>query len=163
MEASGPRRQKRTALCLLPGADPVKGHGCTHVHPIIWLGFRCSASHSIREGKRRGGSTWWVLVAGEETKESLSTWPRAAAAQQSSERVGRQRERENEEGRGMQRTEGEADGEKKNARASCGPFFSFFENLCFFFFLSLLIFYSCWFHVSILFIGHYQWLVQHLF
>jgi hypothetical protein len=36
------------------------------------------------EGKRRGGSTWWVLVAGEETGEetgeSLSTWLRAAAA-----------------------------------------------------------------------------------
>jgi hypothetical protein len=44
------------------------------------------------EGKRRGGSTWWVLVAGEETGketgESLSTWLRAAAttaAHQSSE------------------------------------------------------------------------------
>uniref|UniRef100_A0A804QTI5 Uncharacterized protein n=1 Tax=Zea mays TaxID=4577 RepID=A0A804QTI5_MAIZE len=34
------------------------------------------------EGKRRRGSTW-VLVAGEETNESLSTWLRAAAAAQS--------------------------------------------------------------------------------
>ena len=66
----------------LPGADPIKGHGCTRVHPIIFaktskfgvacqilansfrLGFRCSA---WREGKRRGGSTWWVLLAGEDT------------------------------------------------------------------------------------------------
>jgi hypothetical protein len=38
------------------------------------------AQHKGREGKRRGGSTWWVLIAGEETKESLSTWPREAAA-----------------------------------------------------------------------------------
>jgi hypothetical protein len=26
-----------------------------------------------REGKIRGGSTWWVLVVGEETNKSLST------------------------------------------------------------------------------------------
>jgi hypothetical protein len=41
------------------------------------------------EGKRRDGCTWWVIVAGEETGESLSTWLRAAAAavtHQSSER-----------------------------------------------------------------------------
>jgi hypothetical protein len=42
-------------------------------------------SFAQHEGKRRGGNTWWVLVAGEETKESLSTWLRAAAANQSSE------------------------------------------------------------------------------
>jgi len=38
-----------------------------------------------------------VLVDGEETRESLSTWPRAAAAQQSSESESREREREREE------------------------------------------------------------------
>jgi hypothetical protein len=43
-------------------------------------------SFAQHEGKRRGGNTRWVLVAGEETKESLSTWLRAAvAANQSSE------------------------------------------------------------------------------
>ena len=71
----------------------------------------------------------WVYNAGEETKESLSTWPRAAAAQQSSgsERVARERETEGggkeEEGsgrKGKQVTAG-----KKNGRASCGPFFQF--------------------------------------
>jgi len=39
-----------------------------------------------------------VLVAGAETKESLSTWPRAAAAQSSGER---ERERERERGGGV--------------------------------------------------------------
>jgi hypothetical protein len=48
-----------------------------------------------REGKRRGGSTWWVLVAGEETNESLRTWLRAAAAHQSSESEGGARETQN--------------------------------------------------------------------
>lgn len=46
------------------------------------LGF---AQH---EGKGRGESTWWVLVDGEETNESLNTWVKAAApaaAHQSSE------------------------------------------------------------------------------
>jgi hypothetical protein len=40
-----------------------------------------------QEDKRRDGNTWWVLVAGEETDEGLSTWRRtaAAAAHQSSE------------------------------------------------------------------------------
>jgi hypothetical protein len=33
-----------------------------------------------REGKRRGGDTWWELVAGEEADEGLSTCRRAAAA-----------------------------------------------------------------------------------
>ena len=103
------------------------------------LGFRCSASHSIREGKGREGMGWKYLVgarrlvAGEETKESLSTWPSAAVAQQSSgsERVARERDRRREGGRGK-RTEGEADGGKKNAR-----------EFVFFFSLSHLIFYSC--------------------
>jgi hypothetical protein len=81
------------------------------------------------------------LVAGEETKESLSTWPRAEAAQQSSgsERVARETEgggkkeseRKAADGRGSRRRE------KKNARASCEPFFSFFD-FCFLFFLIFL-------------------------
>ena len=71
-----------------------------------------------------------MLVAGEETNESLSTWPRAAAAQQSSdsERVARERDE-----RGAKRgCSGRKGGmqvmhrrRKKNARASCGPFFQF--------------------------------------
>ena len=65
------------------------------------------AQHKGREGKGRGGSTWWVLVAGKETKECLSTWPRAAAAAAPSvvwERECSEREQEEEEeGRGMQR------------------------------------------------------------
>jgi hypothetical protein len=32
-----------------------------------------------REGRRRSGSNWWVLVAGEETNKNLSAWLRAAA------------------------------------------------------------------------------------
>jgi len=71
-----------------------------------------------------------VLVAGEETKDRLSTWPRAAAAQQFSGSDGSERER----GGGGQRTEGEADGEKKTHGLLCGPFFSFFEKLCLIFF-----------------------------
>jgi hypothetical protein len=47
-----------------------------------------------REGKIRVGSTWWVLVAGEETNESLSTWLRAAAAAQHSTSRRTHRERE---------------------------------------------------------------------
>jgi len=49
-----------------------------------------------------------VLVAGEETNESLSNWPRAAAAQQSSEseRVASERERQ----RGGKRDADAADG-----------------------------------------------------
>jgi hypothetical protein len=34
---------------------------------------------SQQEGKRRGGNTWWVLVAGEDTDEGLGTWRRTAA------------------------------------------------------------------------------------
>jgi len=91
-----------------------------------------------------------VLFAGEETNESLSTRPRAAAAAQQSsgsERVARERERGGKrdaaDGRGMQVYASTA-GEKKNARASCGPFFSVSLKISvFFFFLSLLIFYSC--------------------
>ena len=96
-----------------------------------------------------------MLVAGEETNESLSTWPRAAAAQQSSESERGSSERENEEGReperergleeggGMQRTEGGNAGyastaEKKTHGLLVGRFPGFFENLCFFLiFLSL--------------------------
>jgi hypothetical protein len=67
-----------------------------------------------------------VLVAGEETNESLSTWPRAAAAQQSSES---ERERRTRREEGMQRTDGGNAGYAstagKNTRASCGPFFQF--------------------------------------
>jgi hypothetical protein len=50
-----------------------------------------------REGKR-SGSTWWVLVAGEETNKNLSTWLRAAAAavhQSSENEKGREREMQN--------------------------------------------------------------------
>jgi hypothetical protein len=94
-----------------------------------------------------------VLVAGEEAKESLSTWPRAAAAAQQSsgrERVARERQKEGgrkEEGSG-QRKHVDGGQKKNNARRHgllVGRFFSFFENLCFFIFsfLFLLIFYSC--------------------
>ena len=36
-----------------------------------------------QEGKREGGHTWWVLVAGEETDEGLRTWRRTGAADSS--------------------------------------------------------------------------------
>jgi hypothetical protein len=67
--------------------------GCTPVHPIIFaktskfgvacqipansfrLGFQCSA---WREGKRRGGSTWWVLVAGHRSSESKGATERTS-------------------------------------------------------------------------------------
>jgi len=48
-----------------------------------------------QKGKRGNGNTWWVLLAGEETNESLSTWLRAAAASES-ERGARAREGETE-------------------------------------------------------------------
>ena len=86
-----------------------------------------------------------MLVAGEGTNENLSTWPRAAAAQQSSEseRVARERERRTRSEEGMQRTE-RGNGmqvmhrrrEKKNARASCGPFFSVSMKISVFFYFS---------------------------
>jgi hypothetical protein len=97
-----------------------------------------------------------VLVAGEETNESLSTctWLRAAAAHQSSEseRGARQTERAGKKNAADLRTEGECagciDGEKKKKThgLSCGPGFfshSFFEKFFFylFFFLSLLIYF----------------------
>jgi hypothetical protein len=97
------------------------------------------AQHKGREEKRRGGSTWWVLVDGEETRESLSTWPRAAAAQQSSESESREREREREEaeeGRGGR--DAADDGrllyihqrrKKKTHGLLVGRFFSFSEAL----------------------------------
>ena len=93
-----------------------------------------------------------MLVAGEETNESLSTWPRAAAAQQSSEseRVARERETE----RGGKRDA--ADGRRmqvmhrrrkpKNARAFLWAVFPVSLKIyvfSLFFFHSLLIFYSC--------------------
>ena len=83
---------------------------------------------------------------------------RPAAAQQSSESERgekerergkrerqRQRQRQNEDSRREEGCSGRkpegVDGGKKNARASCGPFFfSFFENSVFFFFRSLLFF-----------------------
>jgi hypothetical protein len=37
------------------------------------------------KGRERGGSTWWVLVAGEETNVNLRNWLRVAAAHQSPE------------------------------------------------------------------------------
>jgi hypothetical protein len=94
-----------------------------------------------------------VLVAGEETKESLSTWPRAAAAQQSSEseRVARERDAGGKKvGSGRR----EADGGKKTHGLLVGRFsvslkicvfflFFFFSLLFFLFFLSRSIFYSC--------------------
>jgi hypothetical protein len=91
-----------------------------------------------------------VLVASEETNESLSTWPRAAAAQQSSEREGSEQARDR-----MRREEGcsgrkgkqvmHRRWKKKTHGLLVGRFFSFVENFFFkFFFLSLLIFYySC--------------------
>jgi len=60
-------------------------------------------SFAQHEGKKRGGSTWWVLVAGEETKESLSTWLRAAAVHQSSESETVARETTQNARGGMQR------------------------------------------------------------
>ena len=45
-----------------------------------------------QEGKRRGGNTFCVLVAGEEIDEDLGTWRRAAAVAQS----GGERKRERE-------------------------------------------------------------------
>jgi hypothetical protein len=64
------------------------------------------------EGKRRGGSTWWVLVAGEETNKSLRTWLRAAAAvHQSSESERGARERQNTRGRNA--ADGRGDPEPK--------------------------------------------------
>ena len=71
-----------------------------------------------------------MLVAGEEANESLSTWPRAAAARQSpeSERVASERDRtRREEGCRSSGRKGKqaSTAEKKNARASCGPFFQF--------------------------------------
>jgi hypothetical protein len=86
---------------------------------------------SFAQHKGRDGSTWWVLIAGEESKESLSTWPRAAAAQQSSgrERVARERETEGgrkEEGSGQRKhVDGGQKKQRTAARASCGPFFQF--------------------------------------
>jgi len=52
-------------------------------------------SFAQHKGREEKGWEYLVgLVAGEETKESLSTWPRAEAAQQSSgsERVARETE-----------------------------------------------------------------------
>jgi len=73
-----------------------------------------------------------VLVAGgeRETKESLSTWARAEAAQQSSgsERVARERQKEGRRRRpadGRQRTEGEADGGKKKRTGFLWAVFQF--------------------------------------
>ena len=65
-----------------------------------------------------------MLVAGEETNESLSNWPRAAAAQQSSESERVARERQNRGGkRGCRHA---ADGRGgMQVMASCGPFFQF--------------------------------------
>ena len=66
-----------------------------------------------------------MLVAGEETKESLSTWPSAAVAQQSSgsERVARERQ---EEGRRRREADGRGSktAEKENGRGFV--FFLFF-------------------------------------
>jgi len=66
-----------------------------------------------------------VLVAGEETNASLSTWSRAAAAQQSSgsERVERKKETERggKEESG-QMTDEAADGEKKTHGLFVGRF-----------------------------------------
>ena len=39
-----------------------------------------SQGFAQREGRRRGGNTWWVLVTGEETDAGLGTWRRAVAA-----------------------------------------------------------------------------------
>ena len=64
------------------------------------------------------------LVAGEETKESLSTWPSAAVAQQSSGSERAARERDREGGRGK-RTDGEALKQTAEKRTH--------GNLCFFF------------------------------
>ena len=87
-----------------------------------------------------------MLVAGEETNESLSTWPRAAAAQQSSEREGSERERETERGGKRHAVDGRGsrlciDGGKKRT-GFLWAVFSVSLRISFFFFLSLLIFYS---------------------
>jgi len=79
-----------------------------------------------------------VLVAGEETNESLSNWPRAAAAQQSSEseRVASERERDRtRREEACSRRKGKQvmhRRRKKTHGLLVGRFFSFFENLCFF-------------------------------
>jgi len=67
----------RRRIACPPGADPVKGHGCTHVHPIIFakksrlvgikwpnsfqLGFGCLVSHSRKGSEEVGipsGCSW---------------------------------------------------------------------------------------------------------
>ena len=97
-----------------------------------------------------------MLVAGEETKESLSTWARAAAAaqQSSSEREGSEREtgggkEEEVSGRKGSRRKGKQTAKKKTHGPLVGRF-SVSLKICvflslpfkFLFFLSLLIFYS---------------------
>ena len=80
-----------------------------------------------------------MLVAGEETKESLSTWPRAAAAQQSSEseRVARERDAGGKKvGSGRR----EADGGKKTHGLLVGRF-SVSLKICVFFYFSFSPFY----------------------
>ena len=58
--------------------------------------------------EEKDGNTWWVLVAGEETDQGLSTWRRTAAAHQSSEseRGTRETDRNTRMEGGMRRTAG---------------------------------------------------------
>jgi len=116
-----------------------------------------------------------VVVAGEETNESLSAWLRAAAAaaDQSSESERGARETDNargaEEGCSGQK-EGERrlgciDGVRKIAPARAffwAVFFSqFLWKFLFFLFFSLPFkFFIFVDFIYILFMGHYQWLVQ---
>lgn len=58
---------------------------------------------------RRGGHTWWVLVAGERPDEYLGTWRRAAAVGQSLPR-----ESESESERASAYTRGEVNGRRKD-------------------------------------------------
>jgi hypothetical protein len=91
---------------------------------------------SFAQHKEREGKGWNYLVGARRRRRDQGK-PRYLAAAAAQESSGSESERETGGGRRREAdgiAEGEADGEEKNAEASCGPFFSFFENLCFFYF-----------------------------